>query len=775
MERVKSPPLISLGKKKMDIPGLEDPGNLDMVTFSDWKARWNDYVTMTRVYQEVPDVAGRQAVLRSALSNEWSILWSAGRLDIKTTDDIDAVVDKLQAYVRARRNPLLDRKAFHSRDQDAGESIDQYVSALVRIDRACAYEELTLCVHCRQPCGHAATLRDARIRDRLINGLDKKMQQRVLEEDFNDRLDLDRVVKICRSLESSKETESQLTSEYRALNAARRSAYKKLTRPSGGRERCEFCGARKHLTEDSCPALTRKCHKCQTMGHFAVVCHRHAQKESIESNLPTKALGYVALNQTGALQAEHLVPVTLWHGSDVSTETSWLPDSGAEVDALTERDFAKLHPLPKVMTPDKDKVVAANGGSLDSVGVFRAKLELGGNSCGTTIHVFRNLSVSLLSKASCIQLGLLDQGWPQSRVRQISSLSLSTHVTESRITAPLPKSRDLETVKNSLLERYSEAFKEEPFKAMQGPPMHIELEDSAVPCRHLKPRSIPFRWRAAVHNQLESMLEKNIIEKVPVGEPYHWCHPMVIVPKKDSSEPRITVDLTGLNKYVRRPAHPTRVPREVVASIPRGMKYFTTMDSRHGYWQVPLDQESSKLTTFMTPWGAYRFKRNVMGLISAGDEHNRRGDDALAGVDNVVKVVEDVLVFDADLDSHIARVQEVLHRCSRAGITLHPKKFVFGASTVDYCGFTVGEHGYTISSRLVDALTKFPTPLNKTDVRSFCGLAQQFEPFTPQLSELLEPLRPLTCSSSTFVWEEPHQRAFDRTIQELSDQRVLAN
>ena len=56
--------------------------------------------------------------------------------------------------------------------------------------------------------------------------------------------------------------------------------------------------------------------------------------------------------------------------------------------------------------------------------------------------------------------------------------------------------------------------------------MHIELEDSAVPCRHLKPRSIPFRWREAVHNQLESMLEKNIIEKVTVGEPYHWCHPI---------------------------------------------------------------------------------------------------------------------------------------------------------------------------------------------------------------------------------------------------------
>ena len=110
-------------------------------------------------------------------------------------------------------------------------NMSQLLSGLI----ALAYEELTLCVHCRQPCGHAATSRDARIRDRLINGLsDKTMQQRVLEEDFNDRLDLDRVVKICRSLESSKETESQLTSEYHALNAARRSAYKKLTRPSGG-------------------------------------------------------------------------------------------------------------------------------------------------------------------------------------------------------------------------------------------------------------------------------------------------------------------------------------------------------------------------------------------------------------------------------------------------------------------------------------------------------------------------------------------------------------
>ena len=53
-----------------------------------------------------------------------------------------------------------------------------------------------------------------------------------------------------------------------------------------------------------------------------------------------------------------------------------------------------------------------------------------------------------------------------------------------------------------------------------------------------------------------------------------------------------------------------------------------------------------------------------MGLISAGDEHNRRGDEALAGLDQVEKVV-DVFIYDADFES--------------------PRKFVFAEPEVSYC------------------------------------------------------------------------------------------
>ena len=180
--------------RRMATPVLEDPYTIDIVQFNDWETRWQDYVTMTCVLEEIRDVVGRQAVLRSALSHEWTILWSTGRLGITISDNIDTAVEKLRAYIRAGRNPLLDRKLFHFRDQE-GESIDQYVAALIRIDRTCAYGNEPRCTRCHQPCGHGAALTETRIRDRLIYGLaDKGTQQRVLEEDFSERLDLERVV-----------------------------------------------------------------------------------------------------------------------------------------------------------------------------------------------------------------------------------------------------------------------------------------------------------------------------------------------------------------------------------------------------------------------------------------------------------------------------------------------------------------------------------------------------------------------------------------------------
>ena len=82
--------------------------------------------------------------------------------------------------------------------------------------------------------------------------------------------------------------------------------------------------------------------------------------------------------------------------------------------------------------------------------------------------------------------------------------------------------------------------------------------------------------------------------------------------------------------------------------------------------------------------------------------------------------------------------------------------------------------GYTVDDRLVRALAGFPTPTNKTDIRSFCGLTQQFEAFSPNLARLLSPLRELLSSKVDFVWTSAQQEAFENVRKELTHPRMLA-
>ena len=109
----------------------------------------------------------------------------------------------------------------------------------------------------------------------------------------------------------------------------------------------------------------------------------------------------------------------------------------------------------------------------------------------------------------------------------------------------------------------------------------IKLKEGATPFVLPVPRRLPLGLREATRRELERMEELDIIEKV---EDYReWCAGMVVAPMTPGAV-RICVDLTNLNKSVKRENFPLPRVEETLAML-EGSRVFSKMDANSGFWQ----------------------------------------------------------------------------------------------------------------------------------------------------------------------------------------------
>ncbi|KAL6482216.1 hypothetical protein MHYP_G00102960 [Metynnis hypsauchen] len=201
-------------------------------------------------------------------------------------------------------------------------------------------------------------------------------------------------------------------------------------------------------------------------------------------------------------------------------------------------------------------------------------------------------------------------------------------------------------------------------------PYKIELEPGAVPYALSTPRRVPLPLRDKVRAELNRMEGMGVISKVT--KPTPWCAGLVVAPKAQPGKIRLCVDLTHLNKWVRRERHILPAVDHTLAML-AGAKVFTKLDATSGFWQIPLSEESSLLTTFITPFGRYSFNRLPFGISSAPEHFQRRMSQMLEGCEGAVCHADDIVVYGEDMQQHNARLHKVLQRLREEGLTLNEK------------------------------------------------------------------------------------------------------
>ena len=106
-----------------------------------------------------------------------------------------------------------------------------------------------------------------------------------------------------------------------------------------------------------------------------------------------------------------------------------------------------------------------------------------------------------------------------------------------------------------------------------------------------------------------------------------------------------------------------------------GARIFSKLDANHGYWQIPLDDESQQLTTFNSPFGRYCFKRMPFHIKSALEIFQKRMTQNFGDLEGVETEIDDILVWGKTEEEHHKRLKAVLQRCQDIHLTLnmHPK------------------------------------------------------------------------------------------------------
>jgi len=87
-------------------------------------------------------------------------------------------------------------------------------------------------------------------------------------------------------------------------------------------------------------------------------------------------------------------------------------------------------------------------------------------------------------------------------------------------------------------------------------------------------------------------------------------------------------------------------PAQALADITtERAQIFTKMDAKKGYNQCPLDQERQDLTTFITPFGHFKFLRVPYGISSTSEHYNCCMDKAFADHPGFRQAVVDIVIY----------------------------------------------------------------------------------------------------------------------------------
>lgn len=297
----------------------------------------------------------------------------------------------------------------------------------------------------------------------------------------------------------------------------------------------------------------------------------------------------------------------------------------------------------------------------------------------------------------------------------------------------------------------------------------IVLKENSIPALHYKKR-IPLALHDRLGNELKEMEEKGIISRVDY--PTDWISNMQLVEKSNGTL-RICIDPKPLNKCIKREHFLIPTQQDLFSRL-AGKRVFTVLDLSSGFWQMELDRKSSDLTTFMTPFGRYRWNRVPFGLNNAPEMFQRKMVQIFGDIPGVEIYFDDVAITGANEDEHDRTLALVIERARLNNVKFNPDKVQFRMKNVKFMGNIIGNGEVHPLDKDIKAIIDMQRPKSVADITRFLGLCKYLAKFIPNLSRRTANIRRLTYKGVQWEWNNDHENEINDILQTISAAPGLA-
>ena len=197
----------------------------------------------------------------------------------------------------------------------------------------------------------------------------------------------------------------------------------------------------------------------------------------------------------------------------------------------------------------------------------------------------------------------------------------------------------------------------------------------------------------------------------------------------------------------------------------KGEVWFTSLDMRYAYGQVPLEEETARQCNFRIiggdATGTYRYVNGFYGLTVMPTEFQRIIDKTLEKEKDAFSFIDDILVCTVGTrEEHLQAVIKTCGRLDEAGGRLSGPKCIIGVKRVEWVSYELDQTGIKPIQSKVQKITDKLQPQTLKQLRSYLGAVNQFNRFIPDLAKLCYAFRNLLKKETRWEWSKDHERAF---------------